>query len=47
VREFIQVDFGQDLAGAALTGREIFERVFRVDPATRVTADFQHVAPAR
>jgi hypothetical protein len=46
VREFIQVDFGQDLAGAALTGREIFERVFRVDPSTRVTADFQHVAPA-
>jgi hypothetical protein len=46
VREFIQVDFGQDLAGAASTGKDIFERVFRVDPATRVTADFQHVAPA-
>jgi hypothetical protein len=47
VKEFIQVDFGQDLAGAASTGRDIFERVFRVDPATRVTADFQHVAPGR
>jgi hypothetical protein len=47
VREFIQVDFGQDLEGAATTCREIFERVFRVDPATRVTADFQHVDPDR
>lgn len=46
VREFIQVDFAQDLGRAADTGREIFERVFRVDPKTRVTADFQHVAPA-
>ena len=46
VREFIQVDFGQDIAGAAATGREIFERVFRVAPGTVVTADFQHVAPA-
>ena len=46
VREFIQVDFGQDLSQAAATGRDIFERVFRVDPKTRVTADFQHVAPA-
>jgi hypothetical protein len=46
VREFIQVDFGQDVAGAASTGKDIFERVFRVDPGTRVTADFQHVAPA-
>lgn len=46
VREFIQVDFGQDLAGAAVLGREIFERVFRVDSAIRLTADFQHVAPA-
>jgi hypothetical protein len=46
VREFIQVDFGQDIAGAAATCREIFERVFRVAPGTVVTADFQHVAPA-
>ena len=47
VREFIQVDFGLDLDGAADTGQHIFERVFRVDPSTRVTADFQHVAPAK
>jgi hypothetical protein len=47
VQEFIQVDFGQDLAGAAATCQDIFERVFRVDPGSRVTADFQHVAPAR
>ena len=47
VREFIQVDFGQDMDGAAATCRDIFERVFRVDPTTVVTADFQHVAPAR
>lgn len=46
VREFIQVDFGQDIDGAARTCQDIFERVFRVDPKTRVTADFQHVAPA-
>ena len=44
VREFIQVDFAQDLGRAATTGRDIFERVFRIDPAARLTADFQHVA---
>jgi hypothetical protein len=45
VREFIQVDFAQDLDRAAATAREIFERVFRVDPATRLTADMEFVAP--
>ncbi len=45
VREFIQVDFARDLAGAAATGQEIFERVFQMAPTTRLTADFQHVAP--
>ena len=46
VREFIQVDFAQDLDCAAGTAREIFERVFRIKPDTRLNADFQHVAPA-
>jgi hypothetical protein len=46
VREFIQVDFAQDLGRAAAIGRDIFERVFRVDPASRLTADFQHISPA-
>jgi hypothetical protein len=45
VREFIQVDFAQDLDRAAAPAREIFERVFRVDPATRLTADMEFVAP--
>jgi hypothetical protein len=47
VREFIQVDFAQDLGRAAATGREIFERIFRIDPAARLTADFQHVEPGK
>lgn len=46
VREFIQVDFAQDLGRAAATARDIFERVFRVDPAIRLSAEFEHVAPA-
>lgn len=45
VREFIQVDFGQDVAAAAETAREIFDRVFRVDPAVRLTADMEYIAP--
>lgn len=45
VREFIQVDFAQDLDRAAATAREIFERVFRVDAGARLTADMEFVAP--
>ncbi|MEP7327176.1 MAG: hypothetical protein ABI836_14590 [Gemmatimonadota bacterium] len=45
VREFIQVDFGQDVAGAAAMARDIFDRVFRVDPAVRLTADMEYIAP--
>ena len=45
VREFIQVDFGQDVTAAAATAKEIFDRVFRVDPAVRLTADMEYIAP--
>jgi len=45
VREFIQVDFGQDVNAAAAMAKEIFERVFRVDPGVRLTADMEYVAP--
>lgn len=47
VKEFIQADFQQDLDTAAAVGRDIFIRVFRVDPSTRLTADLEQVAPAR
>lgn len=45
VREFIQVDFAHDVDGAAVTAKEIFERVFRVEPGVRLTADMEYVAP--
>ena len=45
VREFIQVDFGQDVGAAAATAKEIFDRVFRVDPGVRLTADMEYIAP--
>ncbi|HEV8123071.1 MAG TPA: hypothetical protein VGP80_02425 [Gemmatimonadales bacterium] len=45
VREFIQVDFGQDVAAAAATAKDIFDRVFRVDPTVRLTADMEYIAP--
>ncbi len=45
VREFIQVDFGQDVPAAAVMAKEIFERVFRVAPTIRLTADLEYVAP--
>lgn len=43
VREFIQVDFSHDVDRAAKVARDIFERVFRVEGDTRLTAEFAYV----
>ena len=45
VKEFIQVDIGQNLdLGADLT-REIFVGIFQVSPDVRLNAEFGHVNP--